>query len=202
MLQLALAVQKVEIVGGESWWEHSTVALAAIGAASLAALVAILNRRAELKHDREMRNRDHIREILDSSYQEVGEAVKKVSDLMGVVLGTEAWRATPQGQTVDGAQLIEEANRELAAVREVAHSTFPDLLRANSRLEMRLGREHPVAVAHDKVRLAINALYDQAPPSLASDREQEVREADDRLREEAGVAYADFREACFRWLNE
>src|SRR4051794_13194257 len=127
MLYVLAKVQKVELVGGEGWLEHNTIALAAIGAAALAALVAILNRRAELRHDREMRNRDHIREIIDSSYQEVGQAVKAVSDLMGVVQASEAWREDQQPGDFDETELIQTFERELIAVRDGASSTFFDL---------------------------------------------------------------------------
>lgn len=200
MIHVLSAVQKVELVGGESWVEHNTIALAAVSAALLAALVAILNRRAELRHDREMRNRDHIREMIDSCYQEVGEAITKVSDVFGVVQGTEAWRA--DNEEVDTTPVTQELNRELEKARNQAHPYLPNLLRANSRLEMRLGTEHPVATTHEDVRRAIQALYDHAPASIATDREQEARGIDVQLTDEAGAAYAEFREACFDWINE
>jgi hypothetical protein len=201
MSNLALAVQKVELIGGESWFEHNSVALAAITAALLAAMVAILNRRAELRHDREMRNRDHIREIVDSSYQEVGQAIKKISDLMGVVLGIEEWRKEAGTEWVENPALVQELDRELEAARDQAHSTLPNLLTTNSRLEMRLGKEHPVATTHDEVRLAIKAVYDHAPISFKSTREQDAKEIDERLKDAAGSAYAEFREACFKWID-
>jgi hypothetical protein len=200
MLYVLAGVRKVELVGGEGWLEHNMIALAAISAALLAALVAILNRRAELRHDREMRNRDHIREMIDSCYQEVGEAITKVSDVFGVVQGTEAWRA--DNEDVNTSPITPELDRELEKARNQAHPYLPNLLRANSRLEMRLGTEHPVATTHEDVRSAIEALFEHAPASIAIDREQEAREMDIQLTKKAGATYAQFREACFNWINE
>jgi hypothetical protein len=201
MLRLIAAVQKVELVGEKSWLEHNSVALAAIGAALLAALVAVLNRRAELQHDREMRNRDHIREIVDLSYVEVGQAIKEISELLGVVRGTETWR-NQAGPEADDDALIEALDRELGERKADTHAAIMNLTTATGRLEMRLGRSHPIAVAHLEVRRAIQDLDNRAPSSLRENRPGNAREADDRVNAKVATAHTEFREACFAWSNE
>jgi hypothetical protein len=202
--QLLLAVQKVELVGGQSWLEHNSVALAAIGAASLAALVAILNRRAELKHDREMRNRDHIREVVDASYVEVELAIKTISKLFGVVRGTEAWRDNldPEAEAGLTDDHLQEIDQELREADDRTHAALLDLVATTGRLAMRLGAKHAIPKKHREVRQAIDVLYSRAPSSLGENRAQDEREADLSAQEKAASTHAEFREACFDWFNE
>jgi hypothetical protein len=200
--QLILAVQKVELLGGEGWLEHNSVALAAIGAASLAALVSIFNRRAELRHDREMRNRNHLRETLDLSFDEVRQAIQVVSHMMGLVHGIEEWRSQAVPDSEEQTPLIEKLNHELEAARETTKAAILDLFTTTARLQMRFGSSHPITAQHEKFRLVIDALSERAPFSLDENRAQEERDTDIKLREESGAAYAEFREACFDWLNK
>jgi hypothetical protein len=199
VVELFLAVQKVELVGGESWLEHNTIALAAIAAASLAALVAILNRRAELRHDREMRNRDHVREVVDLSYVEAGQAMTEVSELLGLVHGTEEWREQTDAELDE--HVIKAINSDLDKRDNDAHVAIMNLASATGRLEMRLGNNHPIPTTHRALREAIRAMYDRAPSSLRESRPGGAKEADIQLADLVGVAHAEFRDACFAWIN-
>jgi hypothetical protein len=180
--------------------EHNTIAIAAISAALLAALVAILNRRAELRHDREMRNRDHIREVVDLTYVEAGQVMTKVSELMGAVHGTEAWRKESNDELSES--VIEAIDSDLDEKDTSAHISIMNLAPATGRLEMRLGNSHPIARTHRILRGAIRAMYDRAPSSLRENRPDDAMEVDEQLTNAVSSAHAEFREACFQWINE
>lgn len=200
MLWLIGGVQKVELIGGENWLEHNTIALAAISAASLAALVAILNRRAELRHDREMRNRDHIREMVDLTYVEAGHAMTKISRLMGMVQGTEDWRNEVDVEVDDAVIKAIEKQLEQRDAKVVA--ALMDLTTASGRLEMRLGAEHPIPTAHRELCDELKVMYDRVPSSVEMNRPEGAREEDDQTSTTIGSAHAHFRDVCFQWINE
>jgi hypothetical protein len=205
MLWLLADLQKVELIGGESWVAHNSVAFAAIAAATLAATVAILNRRAELKHDRDMRNRDHTRDVIDQSYVQIAQTIKEVSELMGMVQGTEISReeaASDPNSAPETSQQKRKVDQELDTGRDRMHPIIMDLFTTSARLEMRLGEGHPVAETHHRVRSSIAEICDRAPSSLDTNRGPEEREIDNRYRAKSASAHTEFRRACFNWLNQ
>lgn len=149
---LIAGVQKVELVGGESWLSHDLgsilLAVAAITAAGLAAWVATRNHRQQLEHDRSLRKEDHIRDTIDAAVASANDALLTINGFLSNVQTTEVWRETTN-QILGDSTLTDaeqsEANatnekwrRELEAERETCHPKLQTMRAVNVRLELRL----------------------------------------------------------------
>jgi hypothetical protein len=130
-------------VSHESWWSQNSgsiaVAVAAIVAASLAAYVAIKNRREELAQSRELNERNHIRNTLDSVFEQIDRTMAVQTDVVSSLAvrdmaddETERSIWLPEIQ-----EMVSKANNELLVMRG-----------RQVRLELRLGKDHPIPNSH------------------------------------------------------
>jgi hypothetical protein len=208
VIEASFAIQKIELIGGESWLEHNSVAIAAITAAALAALVAVLNQRAQLKHDREMRNRDHIRDTIDSAIASANEALLAVGNFHSNVATAEEWREREMPDQEDKAAKAASREREerwsseLDRERDEAYPLIQSMRAANIRLEIRLGAAHPIVLSHDATRAAFFELFSASMGGVGKNRAQTERDKDGDLSRAVRDHFLEFRTAAQRWFNE
>jgi hypothetical protein len=189
-------VQKVELVGGESWLEHHSVAVAAITAAALAALVSILNQRAQLRHDRYLRNRDLIGDTLDAAMAVANEMNVDVETFVISVKTLESHR-----DDMDAAAIAQnEQSREEERWKVV--SELQAMRAAQSRLEIRLEERDSFLVAYDATRRAFASLLQHSHMGVSENRPESVREEDTGRQEELESNFAALRKACRDWLTD
>jgi len=192
------AVQKVELVGGGSWWHRNSgslvLAIAAISAAIVAAYVAIHNQRQQLAHDRFLRNQDHIRDTLDKALLIGNEARDAMDNFMAGVQTLEAKRR----EEVE----IPESTEEIVEKYEETTITRLHAMRgAQVRLETRLGKDDPVAVSHKAAFAALHTLLREGHDGVSGLREDEVSELDSAREKDAAMAFSSFQTACHDWLK-
>jgi hypothetical protein len=197
MLSACLAVvQKVELIGGESWLEHHSVAVAAITAAVLAALVSVLNQRAQLRHDRYLRNRDHIRDTLDAAIAIANEMNVDAENFLIAVTTLEEHRADMD----PGALEKNKSSREEERWKVV--SRLQAMKAAQSRLEIRLEEEDPILEAYDATRRAFASLLQHVHRGIRENRPEAECEGDDGRVAELELHFASLRKACRDWLTD
>jgi hypothetical protein len=208
---LLLAALNVQLASSESWLSHNSgsllLAVAAIAAATLAALVAILNHRAQLAHDRDMRNREHTRDSLDAAVANVSTAIDVLGILAGDIgvrdlhvraLGLELGRGDEDSDPSDElARADQELQSEIDA--HFARSSESELaLRLNhNRLELRFGDSHPIVLAHATVEGKLRSRYEDLRLALSRSSTLQHDVVDSELRE----AVATFKAACRDWFN-
>lgn len=198
MLQALATIQKVELVGAESWWSNNVgsllIAVAAFFAAALAAYVAIRTHQGQLDHDRRERNRDHMREVLDAAAKVSGrtrQAVIRYQAAIGVVeQALQKEESVEQGRSL----CVEEQGRAISEVQAM-HTEL-------TRLEMRLGREHGISSAYREALTALNEVMRKVHiPDSADDFEK--REQETSRRDEAvDKAFKKYLAASYAWFDE
>lgn len=102
--------------------------------------------REQLAHDRTMRDRDELRMTLDEAARAINAAIIALTE--AELANDDACDAT---DAIEKADLEREAKEKLGAARVAIGAISP----ANSRLRLRLPRDHPVLATHWEVRTAI-----------------------------------------------
>lgn len=195
-LAFALGVQKVELVGGESWLEHNSVAIAAITAAALAAFVAIANHRAQLRHDRAMRNRDHTKDAIDTAVVAANELRIRVDRFFAAVKTEEENREAAN---------YSQSDARLKALMEKRQDVLAGLhaMRAErTRLEIRLDESDPIVETYVSMFDAFIAVAKATFAGISEDRSPELREGDATRKQELRTALAAFQAACRAWFAD
>jgi hypothetical protein len=212
MLGLLAGVEKVELIGGEGWLEHNSVALAAIIAAIVAAAVAILNRRAQLRHDRAMRNREHIRDTIDEGVATVNDAAKAVATFqLKVQVTDDNWEQSQRVESDESTPLdarqrvqqeLQNARNDLYLRSVEVDQMIGELFSIKMRMVTRLGEAHPVVASYDRFVLAVQEFYFSAAGAIHMLRPPDARE-DDHLRlDQLRERFKEFRESCYQWFND
>jgi hypothetical protein len=191
-----LGVQKVELVGGESWLEHNSVAIAAISAAILAALVAVSNRRAQLRHDRELRNREHVRDGMDTAIVVANEVRTATDKFVIAVTMFEDRRGSlrPTEQEARQAPLNDE--------REKVLTLLQDMRAARSRLEIRLEESDPVLETYRSTLGGFLDVFGEVHVGIDQNRPARTREGDAEREEEVRTHFLSFQDACRKWFAD
>jgi len=206
------AVRQVEIVGGESWWNHNAgslvVGLAAIVAASLAAYVSIRNHKQQLTHDREIRDRDAIRDAIDSAVQGISTCVLRGVTFSGSIATLEQAREKLKGADRDNSEVLAKRQREVtASLSAVTEATTPLYTAINAmhadtiRLSVRLGKEHPVAVEQAKTRDALSEWTAALDKGRDQDRTDNEKKATKEAMGKVRKVRTRFEDACHTWLT-
>jgi len=211
VLGLFAGVEKVELIGGEGWLEHNSVAIAAIIAAVVAAGVAILNRRAQLRHDRAMRNREHIRDTIDEAVATVNDAAKTVATFQMKVQATDDhWGHFQRVEFEESVPLdarqrvqheLQNTRNELYSSSQEVDQILGQLISMKVRMVTRLGDAHPVVASYNDFEFSVQEIYSSGAGAIHMLRPQGMRD-DDQLRlEDLGERFREFREACYGWFN-
>jgi hypothetical protein len=155
---------------GEGWLAHlagpALLAVAAIFAAAIAAYVASRNHTEQLDHDRELRDREHIRDTIDAAFEAAHDLIRKVTVWENQIKFGEdkrtayeemAENATEEEAKTNAEEKLEEINRGLTKegldIMETEIATTVFLM----RLRLRLGKDHRIVTEHDAFRKAIKA---------------------------------------------
>jgi hypothetical protein len=206
-------VQRVELVGGESWLSHNLgsllVGLAAIIAATLAAYVSIRNHKQQLSYDRKIRDRDAIRESIDAAVRGISDLVLQAITLSGNVRTLEETREDFEEVDVNDADamarqraLVDQATAPAKATVPVLSAAINTVHADTIHLSIRLGDKHPVPKSQVKTREALKSWVLLLNLGLGRNRtEEELKAAADGQKAFA-TARRDFESACFAWLNE
>jgi ABC-type nickel/cobalt efflux system permease component RcnA len=206
-------IQKVELVGGESWWSHNAgsilVGIAAIIAAGLAAYVSVRNHKQQLAHDRDVRDRDATRESIDQAVRGISLLILQGVILSGHVRTLEVAREGLDAIDPDNADALARQRAQIDSVGKAVQEIIPSISSATNtvhadtiHLSIRLGRRHPVAVAQSTTREALKSWVLLLNKGLGQNRSEEERTAADQGQKEIGKARNDFESACFAWMNE
>ncbi|HEX6667900.1 MAG TPA: hypothetical protein VF081_15055 [Solirubrobacterales bacterium] len=198
MTRLIAEVHKIELVSSDGWWNESGgslfVAVAAVLAASLAAFVAIRNTRKQLEHDRELRNREHIRDVLDEASKVAGDCYQDTVQYLARLLTLdEGLRRDPDAP---------HAGIRLATVdaQEALTSQLQTMSTEQRRLQIRIGGAHPIASAFARAALSMAEVVTTVPiPTVLDPRAIEQREA---RADAVCEAYARYIDACHDWFSE
>jgi len=193
---LIAEVRQVEIIGGEGWLEHNSVAIAAIVAAGLAALVSVVNRRAQLKHDREMRSQDHVRDAIDDAIVCADETRNALKYFVAVLTSAEDHREEQE------APLSEEVINYLTEQREKTFVQVQAMKGARSRLEIRLEEADAVVETYQKLLQAFTSAFKESFKGIPENRESVTREGDAARGQQLENAFYAFQAACRHWLRE
>jgi hypothetical protein len=208
---LHLAALEVQLVPthSENWLEHNSgsilLALAAIAAASLAALVATLNHRGQLAHDREMRNRDHTRDTIDAAVEGANQAIDRATDFSAVVkTGARRGYAPRSGRKGEKTKQQKDWEREVVDSMTAAHQTNVAMQANNVRLELRLGLAHEIVNKQSSLRQALSDWEDVLRSYLTRNEDAAEVEPfnDDKSAENVGAVFGEFRGACRDWFED
>jgi len=205
-MRFAAAVQQVEIVRDGGWWQQNggsvAIAVAAVIAAGLAAYVAIRNTRQQLDHDRELRNREHIRDTIDEAASKASDLRTSIDKLVATVQALEKLRnAEEEAGQVDPER---ESNRKkLIGEREdeALSCLFPSREVA-ARLELRLDGQHSIVTSYRALHGALYTALVSSSLEPGEWRSQEIRDGDQLRGDEVKKAYDAFRQSCRSWSNE
>ena len=201
MIGLVLAIQKVELVSDESWASQNSalvLALAALGAASLAAMVAIVTQRWQLAHDRSLRKQDQTLDAIDAAITGVNDANDAVIEFGAAVTGFEAFRDHPQLAKGNAQEWQSAADEK----RDLALPRLMTLRGMGFKLETRLGRDHPIVACFDSARVAANERYTHFLPGVHGNRAEEQRGGDKSRMEAARDTLFELQSACYTWFVE
>jgi uncharacterized membrane protein len=204
------AIQKVEVVGGESWWSHNSgslfIGIAAVVAASVAAYISIRNHREQLIHDREIRDRDATREAIDSAVEGISDCILRAATFSAQITSLESARDRLE-ESEPGAEsdLRGAIDRALAAVE----IDFPSVVAAVNtmfsntiRLAIRLGDDHPITARHAETRNALGKQMRAVEEGRHENRSEAQKKAAEELVNDLQIARTAFESACYAWLNE
>jgi hypothetical protein len=196
MFNLLVDVQRVEIVGGESWLWHNSVAIAAIAAAVLAALVAVSNRRAQLKHDRELRSRDYVRDSIDAAIIAANEVRTAVDRFVIAVTGFEKRRGSLQPSQVKATEagLVER--------RDEVMRLLQGMRAARSRLEIRLDDSSPVTSTYRSILEGYLDVLGGVHEGIVKNRGSDSSAGDAEREKKVRTHFRSFQRACREWFED
>jgi hypothetical protein len=210
---VALAIQKVELIGGESWWSHNSgslfIGLAAIIAAGLAAYISIRNHKQQLAHDREIRDRDATRNAIENAVEGIANLVLKVVIFSAQVDRIEKSRRPVEKTDSEGEGQSSERQEEIAGILTATKKALPEIHAATNRmhantflLAIRLGKNHSITTAHAKTQRALKQWFLNVNRGRSKNRDEAQRKEMDDLVSEVGASREKFESACFNWINE
>ena len=218
---------EAHLVGGDPWWHQvigpALIAGTAIVAAWFAARTA--NRRqqeqlshdrmlqeAQLVHDREQRNRQHVRDTIDSAVRGLYAAMKQSAEYQGLILtGDEKrdeYRRIIDDETLAGAERDAAVRDYREAMDRVGAATIrgfeasTELMGESLRLSLRLGVEHPICKSHTAYYNAYQACFEilhDLPTDKITDEDRERIKAADA---DEGAAMREFLNSCRTWFED
>jgi len=195
---LLAGAQKIELVGGEGWWQKNggsvALAIAAITAAAIAAYVAIRNHRQQLAHDRYLRNQDHMRNTIDAALVSANETRNAMDRFMASVETLEEARN-------ENKDISEDFQDEAKGDADESLLRLQAMRAVQVRVETRLGIEHPVATSHRDAFASYNRIFTEVVDGLRANREEQVREGDAEREQVAQDGFEAFQTACHGWFQ-
>lgn len=222
-----LAVIDVHVVGGDPWWQELIgpvlLAVTAIIAAWIAAKTANQRQAAQLSHDqdlqraqfaydREQRNRQDARDVVDESVKGTDDAVRLIAKFFAVTVAGDESRQINRAAaasvaggpiTPDGpAQRLTEELEVLRGLNRALFDTSIEMTSQTLRLSLRLGLRHPIVETHIAFRSAFNSRHEGMTPLHNRSITEEDRVAFEATEQSSSDTHEAFVEACREWLME
>ena len=204
------AIQKVELVGGESWWSHNlgslVVGVAAIVAAGLAAYISVRNHKQQLAHDREIRDRDATRKAIEIAVQGMSGFILEGVTFAEKIRILEKNRALIAEDPDDDEAAAWQ--RRLHSAESEANKIVPSIYAATNTmhantilLAIRLGKKHPITTAHAETREALKLWFVGLSRARTNNRDEAGLEASEKALKLISGARTKFETACFSWMT-
>lgn len=188
------------------------IALAAVVAAFVAAHTANRRQRAQLDHDLEVRHREYVRDVLDSSVELARRSMERVAAFKQSVEMLEGKRfaLTAAVEDPEGSPSDQESARaalgglleSYARSSSEAGRAIVEMSAAHFRLGLALGLRHDVAAAFETLGDKADELVDSLSPGLSENRSEQARVDSSALDDEVGTAFGVFMARCEEWLAE
>ncbi len=228
----------VHLTGGSAWWHELVgpflLAVTAILAAIIAAKTAnkrqgeqlahdrglqadrLLHDRklqaSQLAYDREQRNREHVRDRIDSAVLMVDQAVRAYTEFQREIRYVAAHRselqaiaANPNGEAEEHENVASLLQEKIDALRDVnvrARTLSAELVSEGVRLSLRLGTNSSIFKAHRTFRRNYSTRIDYLESLGEAPSSSEIEEGNaDKMETIEGVA-AGFLAECRTWFEE
>lgn len=228
---------EMHLVGGDPWWHQvigpALIAVTAIVAAWIAARTANHRQQEQLLHDRELqeaqlaydrelqgeqlaydreqRNRQHVRDTIDSAVRGLYTAMRQLAEYQVLILTGDEKRdgyrrtaddeAAPDADRDAAIRDYEEAMNAVGAATLKGFEVSAELMSQSLRLSLRLGVEHHICKSHTAYYEAYGTCFEilrNLPTVKMSDEDRDkVKAADDA----EGAAMRDFLSACREWFE-
>jgi len=235
---MKLMAAQVHLVGGDPWWHQvigsALIAVTAIVAAWIAARTANRRQQEQLSHDRELqkaqlshdrelqmaqlaydreqRNRQHVRDAIDSAVRSLYAAVKQLAEYQALILTGDEKRdndrqvaddeTLPDAERDAAIRSYEESMNEIGAATLRGFEVSAELMSQSVRLSLRLGVEHPICETHTVYRETHGTCFEilhNLPTVKMSDEERRNVETASAAE---GAAMSDFLSSCRRWFED
>ncbi|HWM64048.1 MAG TPA: hypothetical protein VNP96_08705 [Solirubrobacterales bacterium] len=112
---------------------------------------------AQLAYDREQRNRQHVRDTIDSAVRSLDAAMRQLAEYQGLILAgdekRDEYRRNADDEALSDAERdaairgYEEAMNAVGAATIKGFEVSTELMSESLRLDLRLGVEHPICRA-------------------------------------------------------
>jgi hypothetical protein len=216
----------VHLVGGDPWWHQvigpALIAVTAVIAAWIAARTAnhrqqeqLLHDRdlqaAQLAYDREQRNRQHVRDTIDSAVRSLDATMRQSAEYQALILTGDEERdecrriaddeALPDADRAAAIRRYDEAMNEVGAATRKGFDMSTELISESFRLSLRLGIEHPICKGHAAYREAYGTSFEilrNLPTVKMTDEDRKKVKAADAAE---GAAMIDFLSSCRSWFE-
>lgn len=167
---------------------------------------------AQFAYDREQRNRQHVRDTIDSAVRGLYAAVRQSAEYQGLILtGDEKrdeYRRIIDDETLSDAERdaavrdYKEAMDTIGAATIKGFEISTELMGESLRLSLRLGVEHPICKSHTAYYKAYGAIFgvmQNLPTAKITDEDREKVKAADAAE---GAAMNEFLSSCSSWFEE
>lgn len=170
-------------------WDGVLLAVAAVLAAGIAAITAILRQRQQLNaeserlhrqlaHDRQLREEEETRSVLDDALRAAGLAIDTTSEfLSNSLLNRAREEAGLEPQPLDAGEIVGKARIVLVGLGA-----------QGQRLRLRFGEEHELFASYQDLLFTMQAVVAAQVEAMTGEQGSEMatetaQEAGDRLRE-------------------
>lgn len=195
---------EVELVGGEA---DLLGPLLIAGAAILAAAVAAYWQWRQLRHDREVRDREFIRNSISQAVASLATAIDDMSGFSGATHSvdqaeeeTRELRTKRHSDTELSGSLKAEARATEKArdARQAVRSSLMRMITDNLHLRVALGANDPVVVSHGDLCEAFEEWFKDLTPDRAIQAKRESGEL--KPGQMFQPARKRFETACYEWI--
>jgi len=168
------------------------------GAALFAAIFAGYWQWRQLRHDRELRDREHLRELISSVAESIPETTEKIASLQIEAKKLEAaHRAAEEDPSPESQEERVDAAREEAEAYVEASQALRGQMANNFRMRFVLREESPIVLKHLAFLKHLEALHESTQPEREElYRADEKLKAEDELSGGINSALVAFQEAC------
>jgi hypothetical protein len=184
------------------------IALAAVFAAVIAARTANRRQQKQLDHDFEVRRREYVRHVLDSTVEDAQEMLDSETGLEMAIANLERRRPELLLKIEEG-DADEQAGAALHSLlveaREAHAKARDDVLKMHGsglRLNLALGIRHRISLAYLELRKLTSEALDLLSEGITENRTDEQIEASTSKEAAVGDAFAAFMTLSQNWLAE